>query len=160
MLKTNDLNFILEKTKLSLKPLLNLIEEDRDYNLVIDSIAAHLTENEIKKSNISKELRTKLTLYHLTRDKDYCIEEKSYICEILSQNFKQIYSRGFLLKKGQKRPINDFISVINDNKINKNKITNIGGKFNNMGRKDVGSHIEEWLKIINKTKKILILSKI
>jgi len=156
MLNIKDLKFILDKTGLLLKTLLSLIEEERDYNLVLDSIASRLTTSEIKNLDITKELKTKLTLYHLTRDKNYDIEEKSYICEILSQNFKQVYRRGFLLKKGQKKIINKFISVINDTNINKQKIMNLSDDFDKVGRKDVGGHILEWVNIINKSKEAII----
>lgn len=155
MLRTNDLNFILEKTKLPLKELVNLIEEDRDYNLVIDSISHTLSEDDLNNLyKLSLDLRTKLILYNITRDKTFDIEEKSYISGILSKNFEQIYSRGPTMNKGQKKPINQFINILNSKTIDINKLSNIADQFKDIGHKDVGSHINEWVKIINNSKKV------
>lgn len=156
MLQTNDLNFILTKTKLPIRKLLTLIEEDRDFELVIESIACHLTEEDKKMLyKLSSKLKIKIILYNLACNKDYDINEKSYICDILISNYKQIYSSCYLPRKGQKRVINQFINAINNDKINVEKLMSTANNFNKIGYKDISSHLSDWIEIIKQSKKIV-----
>ncbi len=156
LLNHNDLNFILDKTKLELKRLLLLIEEERDFDLVLHSIASNLTEQDkIVLSKLSNKLRIKIILYNLTQEKDYDIKEKSYICDILSQNYNYIYKTGYILKDGQKMAIKQFIHIINDKVIHKDRIKTIAQNFIKLGRKDIGSHLSDWVNIVQKSKQFI-----
>lgn len=153
MLNKNDLNFILDKTKLPLKSLLNLIEEERDFNLVIDSIASTLTVKDLPSiSLLSKKLQTKLVLYYTSKNTNYNIEEKSYISDIVMKNFNEIY-KDHLIKE-QKPPISYLIRAINSGVISQDRLASITNGFNKLGQKDVSSHILDWINIINNTKQI------
>lgn len=155
-IKESDLIFFINKTKLPLRRLLLLLEEERDYNLVISSIAERMTMEEILNLNgLSNQLKIKLTIYHITTSNNYDIEEKSYISEILIDNYKQIYKTGFLLKKGQNKLINDFISVINSENKNTLIMGKLIDKFHKIGRSDVGKHVSEWIDIIVKSKELI-----
>ena len=152
----NDLKFLLFKTQLSLKKLLILIEDDRDFNLVIDSISTKLTDFDKKFiPKLSQKLKVKLALYHLSQEKDYDINEKSYISDILAKNYNFVYKKCYLFKKGQKRPINRFISVINKEIVEKKKINDIRTAFNEIGERHVVQHIEDWIKITKKSKELI-----
>lgn len=155
-LQIHDIEFILKKTKLPLKSLLNLIEEERDYNLVIDSISSTLTEAEkYKLQNLSPSLKVKLSIYNCAQNINFDISEKSYITDILSKNYNYIYKNGYVLGKGHKREIRQLLCVIKENKSDNNTIKYMAANFNKLGRKDIATHVPEWLKIISKSKEIL-----
>ncbi len=156
MLNRNDLKFILYKTKLPLKRLLNLIEEDRDFELVVDSIATTMTTQDIKVlPELSEKLRVKLALYYSSKHVDYDISEKSYISDILFKNYKQVYTKAYSPIKGQKPAINLFISVIKNNALDSNKLTTMMINFSKIGKREVGVHIKDWINIVNKTKEFI-----
>ncbi len=156
MLNKNDLKFILYKTRLPLKQLLNLIEEERDFELVIDSIASNLTIQDIKLlPDLSDKMRVKLALYHSSKETDYDIAEKSFVSDILSKNYKQIYTKAYLPVKGQKPVIKQFISVINNNALDNKKLNEMICNFNKIGKREVGIHLKNWIEIVNKTKEFI-----
>lgn len=156
MINQNDLQFLLKKTGLDLKRFITLIEEDRDFDLVIESIACHLDDQDREfLSKLSEKLRTKIVLYSLSCHKNYDISEKSYITDILSKNYNYIYKNGYVLGKGHKREIRQLLCVIKENKSDNNTIKYMAANFNKLGRKDIATHVPEWLKIISKSKEIL-----
>lgn len=155
-LQIDDLNFILKKTKLSLRSLLNLIEEERDYNLVLDSISSTLTEEEKSRlCNLSPTLKVKLCIYNCSQHVDFDIAEKSYISEILSKNYNFIYKNGYVLNKSNKREVKQLLSVIKQNKSDNQTLNHMAANFNKIGKRDIATHVPQWLKIINKSREIL-----
>lgn len=156
MLNINDLQFFLDKTGLDPKRFINLIEEDRDFDLVIESIACHLSDVDKKiLPKLSQKLRTKIILYNLSCHKNYDISEKSYISDILYNNYNQIYKTCYLSKKSIKKEIKHFISVINNMTENKKEINVAVNNFIKLGRKDISSHLCDWINIIQESKKII-----
>ncbi len=155
MFNKNDLNFILYKTKLPIKRLLLLIEEDRDFDLVIHSIASNLSdEDKSFLSDLSQKLKLKMILYNLSKDKDYDIKEKSYICDLLDNNYNSIYKIGYVTKNRQKREIKEFISVLNEKTINKDKKNGLIS-FLNKSVPNFGNHFDDWVNIIKESKVII-----
>ncbi len=97
----------------------------------------------------------KIVLYQLSCHKDYDINEKSYISDILINNYNQIYKTCYLPKKGQKKEIIHFISVINDTELDKKQLNTAIDNFIKLGRRDIGSHLPSWIDIIRKSKEII-----
>lgn len=154
-LKIDDLNFILKKTRLSLKSLLNLIEEERDYNLVLDSISSTLTEDEkLQLCNLSPILKVKLSIYNCAKNTDFDIEEKSYMTDILSNHYNFVY-KGRVLGRGTKKEVRYLLGIIKQNKVDNQTIKQISNIFAQKPHKSLASHFPTWLEIINRSKDIL-----
>lgn len=156
----HDILFLIQKTKLSLKSLLNLIEDERDFDLVIDSISTNINEDDIREfPKLSEKLRVKIILYHSSRHKNYDISEKSYISNILVSNYNQIYTSQSSPVKGQKRAIKYFISIINDSQIDQNKLSIAAQNFTKLGQSNISNHLYDWIKIIKKSKEFILNNK-
>jgi len=159
-LHKNDILFLLKKTQISLKSLINLIEEDRDFNLVINAVALNIDLNDTNElSLLSDKLKLKLILYHRAKDKDYDISEKSYIADLLINNYNQIYKTCDISQKKQKKEIKQFISIINDINIDSNKLNTIASNFNKLGYKNISNHLSDWIDIIRQSKTLISSSK-
>lgn len=159
-LKIEDLNFILIKTKLPLRSLLNLIEEDRDYNLVLDSISSTLTEDEkYNLCHLSLSLKVKLCIYNYSQNINFDISEKSYITDILSKNYNFIYNNGYSIGRGHKREIRSLLNIIKCGKPTNKIISNITPELTKIGQKNLAYHLPEWIKIIDQSKEILSVNK-
>ena len=152
----HDVFFILNKTKLKIKDLLSLIEEERDFNLVLNAIGSNLSLDDIKLFNIlSESLRAKLSIYYCSKDKDYDINDKSYICGLMAKNYKYVYKTCYKLKTGQSDEAVALLSVINDTDIGNDKIKVISNKMRLAGQVSISRNLTDWISIINKSKKLI-----
>lgn len=152
-----DILFLLAKTKLSAKSLIKIIEEERDFNLVIQSIAEKMTDEDFEiLPKLSEKLQVKLVIYYCSRHKEYDIDEKSYITDIIIPNYNFIYKNGYILKNSKNKLINDLLSVAKKEKSDISKINEISNKFSKSGMMNIGLHLCDWLFIINNSKKIIL----
>lgn len=98
MINKSDLFFILKKTNLSASRLVVLLEEERDYHLVLDSISAKLTTEDNKYlKKTSQILRIYLLTYKHSQDINCDIKDKTFIASILSDNYKFFLSKQHVL---------------------------------------------------------------
>lgn len=148
-----DIKFLLKKTGLTEDRLFILIEESRDLDLVIESIATKLSDDEIKDiSGLSKKLRVKLILYSLLSHKDYDIASKSYLSDILSSNYDYLYCDKTVMKKTKDR---ELILAINQQEIDPKQINALGSSYLKQGKRDIGFDIFELVRIIKKSKELI-----
>jgi hypothetical protein len=153
----NDVYLMLDKTHLDVKKLLSLVEEERDYNLLVNSIASSMSQEEIKSliNNISHGLLVKLAFYNSSKDKNYDIEDKSYVCAIVQTNYKYIYKKGYLLDSNQSEEKLHLLQLFNSDKIDENLLDITSKELCELGKCSIGNNILEWINIINKSKKLI-----
>ncbi len=149
MINNSDISFILDKTKLDLKKLVTLIEEERDFHLLLDSISKTITDSDrINYNKLSDIFRTRLGIYHFCKE-DYDIEEKIFISNIMSYNYDYYYQNKGRIKGNQDKEVKDFIKTIRIKDINSIKIPS---DFDKLPNKTVNNHIKSWISIINSSK--------
>lgn len=156
ILNTYDINFLIKKTKLNKSQLFKLLEEPRDFDLVLDSVSTKLNVEDLQNlENLSKLIKIKIILYHLSQDKDCDISAKSYISEILSNNYDQLYALKNIRQSKQNQEIKEFISVINSDEIDIKKLNLASSFFIKMGKRDIGYDMRDWISIIRQTKEVI-----
>lgn len=160
-INNHDILFILNKTRLSISNLVLLIEEERDFNLLLSSIASHLSDKEVKQSFplLSPSLKIKLSIYNHSKDKDYDIEDKSFISDILIRNYDYLYKPCHIIKNNQPEEIKDFLSVIHSESIDKGKIPQLVQQFKELGKPTIANNIFDWINIINNSRKMILSVK-
>jgi hypothetical protein len=88
MLNLSDIEYISKKTKLSEEKVYILIEDPKDFNLIINELAKDEIEDGIL--TISFELFTKLHIYKITLDSKYNFNEKNYVSETISNIYPKL----------------------------------------------------------------------
>lgn len=157
-LSQNDIKFLCYHTKLSPEKLLLLTEEERDLDLVLDSISAAGLKNKVILRDLSKRIRVKLVFFNLSKGQNCDISQKSMISNILFDNYDEIYcGKASKIKKINKN-IQQLIGVIKGKNMNNSKeISIIGDNFIKAGNREIGYHVAEWVSIIKQTKELNLL---
>ena len=155
MINDKDISFVLKKTKLELKKLITLIEEERDFHLLIDSISRMLTDSDrINYNKLSDVFRTRLGLYKFCTE-DYDIEEKIFISNIMAYNYDYYYKNKGGLKK-QNKELKNFIKFLKNSNEKTTENVKIPNEFNEFSNKSVIKHIKSWVNIINSSKSYIL----
>lgn len=89
MLALNDIQYISSKTGLSEQKIIILSENANDLNLIINELSKDDIDND-GLVLLSFNLFTKLSVFRITKDKNFKIKEKSYISETISDIFPRV----------------------------------------------------------------------
>ena len=155
MVNDQDISFILKKTKLDVKKLISLIEEERDFHLLLDSVSKTLTDSDrIKYNKLSDIFRTRLGLYKFCAQ-DYDIEEKIFMSNVMAYNYDYFYNNKGVVKGKQDKEVKDFVKYIRNNEKDVNKSYD----FSKFPNKSAQKHIKDWINIINDSKSFISSAK-
>lgn len=153
-LTKNDFKFLLHQTKLPPKQLNILLEEETDIDLILDSICSKKFTRKTLQT-LSFTLLTKLIVFKVSKDKNYDIEEKSYIAnaiinylpliadhqEVKTKNKSDEFSKYYLVLFG-------FLENITDQDIFKK----IEANFRLAGKREMAQHLKDWIALIREVK--------
>lgn len=139
----------MAKTRLNLKSLISLIEEERDFNLLMSSVANLLSEHDAKEFILlSLSLRIRLAVYYCSKDAEFDIDDKAYIIRLLVENQNFIYNgTGGVISKDKESK--EFIKFINKYSKNTDIEVKIPSHFHQFQHKRIVNDIRRWLVIIN-----------
>lgn len=170
-LSKKDVEFLSKKTKLSIKKVKLLTEEEGDLNLVLEQITtAPPTKAEL--SSLSFGLLIKVVIYHYSRSSKIDIKEKSYISSLFEKYIAAIYhSKLFksVPKNKQDKDFAEYLFVllgffsdkIDANEHKKYKSYLYDYLRNDDDHRELFKNLEKWFDILNRIKSqdILVKSK-
>lgn len=157
MIHENDIYFILNKTKLTIKQLISLLEEDRDFHLVISSVASFLQEEDlVDLLDLSTKLRMELSIYYYSKSYNFDISESIFMVDLLFRNYDFFFKNGKKIRKSQKKEITDFLSVLKRGSIFSHEKPIFISFFKSIKMNEIISHYDLWVKSINDAKPIIL----
>jgi hypothetical protein len=161
----SDLLYIAKTVNLSLEKTKALVEEPRDFNLVIDSICEKKMSEEDALA-LSFKLFVKICLFKFCKNVNFSLEEKSYVAECIANHFPNS-SKGQLDKININKPSesqSQFYLVICGlfkESITANKkfpfsfkqcMNFVSDGFRKAEHRDLANHVYEWVEIMQKMK--------
>lgn len=158
MVNKHDILFLLNRTGLNIHQLVLLIEEERDYHLLLEAISQDISPSDKKYFKyLSDKLRVKLAIYYNSKHKQFDICEKLFVSNIVSDNYDFLYKKGRSIKNNQKKEIKYFLSVLKDAPKNYNEINKYKEYFNSIGQKELINHVNDWSEIFSNTKTLVLV---
>lgn len=85
----NDISFLIQQTKLSEKQLLSLVETERDFDLLLESVAI-LPVTKERLWNLSFFTYIKFIIYKYSQQYNFSLEEKNYVAKMIYKNFPRL----------------------------------------------------------------------
>lgn len=153
-LSKHDIDFLIRKTGLSKLKLKLLMEEPRDFDLLLDSVSTLLSTEELNQlDNLSKKVKVKLVFFHLLKDKDYDLSSKSYLSDVLTDNYDIICSQ--TPKSKPKLKDRDLVLFLTNKQQDDSTILSLSSSYLKMGKRDIGFNMRDFLNIMKKSKEIL-----
>jgi hypothetical protein len=158
-LSLTDYEYIARKTKLPLERAMLICEDERDLNLVLNEVSKDFKKEE--SFNLTYELYVRLVFLHKSQHIPYELDEKIYVANAATE-----YINAF--KKGKpKAPAKELseqfskyyfvLAGLFDAKLVPNAFTpkfylSIENGFWDAGYRDVGKHVEQWVKFMREIK--------
>jgi len=159
----NDVKFLCKSTGLKKERLLDLVEDENDFYLVLDSVAK-LKHKKEDLFNLSFETFSKMIILIYAAELNYPIEEKMYVADCICKNFPRIRKKinfGYLKTADTSEKLSRYYLILMGilyKKLKKNFFTvNIWNRvkegFSLKGPKDFVCHLEIWIKLLHKIEK-------
>ncbi len=166
LISIHDLNFISDKTKLAPEKAALLLQEPRDLNLVIDSIAdQEIVENDTILT-LSFDFFTKLCIFKASKKTGFDIEEKAYVSHCVSTQFPKL-DAGPVPSKiviGNEETCSFYLVLLGffperlDRprriSVSRNWLANkVSECYRSLGKRDVSNHLPTWISLLQQIKK-------
>lgn len=119
MITENDIEFLSKQTNLTTDRVKSLVEEKKDLDLLIESILTKPSSNKVEYnkiidgSKLSFNFSLRLIIFRYACYVKFQLEEKSLVCDLVSQYFGEILHnnrpRKFIKTPASKEQIKDFV---------------------------------------------------
>lgn len=154
-LSDNDINFLTKQTNLNKEKLISLIEDPADLDLILDTISKkQIDYSELK--NLSFPIVTKLTVFKISKDKNFEFSEKKEVSDAIIKYFPPIIKNkrvGCLKKSSDKYSKYYLILFGYKQEINLKIMTQIENNFRLADKREFAYHLNEWIDLIKELKK-------
>lgn len=156
MVNENDIYFVLNRTKLTIKSLILLLEEERDFNLLIYSIASSLSEQDLLDlDDISIKLKLKLIFYYFSHIQNMDFDEGVLLSDIVLNNYDYFFKQCREIDKEQGSVIISCCKLLDSESISKDAEDDVCIFFAKSQTPKLHNNIPHWQKIIKKTKLLI-----
>ena len=158
-LSNEDIEYISLETKLSRDKATLLCEEERDLNLVLDAISSSFSKSKLDTNKLSYSVYVKLVTFKNSKDTRFEIEEKAYVASSVLRYLNQLKSRvkyDILNSKTVDEKFCQYSLVasglfsqkLKAESLSKKNILKIQNAFIEVGIREVGHHLQEWIQIL------------
>lgn len=157
MVQENDIYFVLNKTKLPIKKLVLLLEEERDFNLLIYSIASSLSPEDFGDLfDLSFKLRFKLLFYHHSHAEKMDFDESIFIGNLCLHNYDYFFRKGRVLDKTQPSDILSLCRSLKGGALKSAPKDHFKSLLNNNNTPNLLANFNKWTIFLNKIKPVVL----
>ena len=161
-LSSNDIAYIAKHTKITPEKVLSLCSEERYLNLVLDAICGGFSKTDAP--DISHSVYVKLVTFKNAKDKQFDIDEKSYVASSVAKYVNQLKNKVKLdILNGEKIDENYcqyslvasglFATKLKPEYLSKKSVLKLENAFIEVGMRDMGHHVNDWLEVLNRIHK-------